>query len=69
MGSSSVVKAWEEPGRKEIETESVRERQRDRQTEGWGMHPSRNHRQVPELGGGGQTLWGKGEVWCKALWA
>lgn len=53
------MKAWEEPGRKEIEKERVRERQRDRQTEGWGMHPSRNHHQVPELGRGWADPLGK----------
>ena len=59
MGSSSVVKAWEEPGRNEIERERVRERQRDRQTEGWGRHPSRNYHQVPELGRGWADSLGK----------
>ena len=40
MGSSSVVKAWEEPGRKEIGKERVRERQTDRQTDrGMGDAP------------------------------
>lgn len=50
MGSSSVVKAWEEPGRKESEREVDSQRETERQTVGWGRHPSRNHRQVPELG-------------------
>lgn len=59
MGSSSVVKAWEEPGRKEIERERVRERQRDRRTEGWGRQPSRNYHQVPELGRGWADPFGK----------
>ena len=59
MGSSSVVKALEEPGRKEIERERVRERQRDRRTEGWGRQPSRNYHQVPELGRGWADPFGK----------